>query len=61
MENPKVLTKDEKLSLAMKIQGQIDLAGAEKSDIYDVLIILAQLTFSDRAVNLSIGNYVLLT
>jgi len=52
MEEPKPLTKDEKLALAMKIQGQIDLAKIRTLDIYDVLMILAHLTFSGQNINL---------
>lgn len=53
-DDKKFLTKDEKLTLAIKLSGQIDLAKAEKPDVYDVLMILAHLTFPDRKVVLDI-------
>jgi len=56
MENPKPLSGDEKLSLAIKLLGQIDLAKARGTDIYDVLMILAHLTFSGKNINLKISE-----
>lgn len=59
MSETKGLSKDEKLMLALKIQGQIDLAKANRSEIYDVLLILAHLTFPDRKVELCVSGFIL--
>jgi len=53
------LSKDEKLAMAVKIVSQIELKKAEKSDIYDILVILGHLTFPGREVTLSVKNFVI--
>jgi hypothetical protein len=57
MEEHRALTKDEKLALAMKIQGQIELSKARKADAYDVLMILGHLTFPGRKVELAVSDF----
>lgn len=52
----KSLTKDEKLSLATKIVGHLELSKAEKLDAYDILVIIGHLMFPGRAINLSVTD-----
>ncbi len=58
-EDKKLLTKDDKLSLAMKILGQIELVKAEKSDVYDVLMIISHLTFQGRQITINIKDFMM--
>lgn len=56
MSDNKVLTCDEKLVVATKIIGQMELAGAREKDAYDILAIAAQLFFSGRLVKLTVSD-----
>jgi hypothetical protein len=56
MSESKTLTHDEKLALATKIMGQMELAGARGKDGYDVIMICAHLLFPGSAVDLKWCN-----
>lgn len=56
MSNNKTLTHDEKLALAAKIVGQMELGKVREKDGYDVLAITAQLYFPGRLVKLMVGD-----
>ncbi len=56
MSDNKVLSYDEKLALATKIMGQIELARPRDEDGFDVIIIITHLLFPGHAVNLRICN-----
>lgn len=57
MEDQKSLTKDDKLALATKIVGHLDLAKARAEDGDDVLMITAHLLFPGRTVELAVRDF----
>ena len=57
MEDQKSLTKDEKLVLAAKIIGYLDLSGAMATDGYDVLMLVGHLLFPGRSVTLRVRGF----
>jgi hypothetical protein len=56
-EEIKSITKDEKLALATKIVGHLELARARATDGYDVLMIVGQLLFPGRVVTLTVREF----
>lgn len=59
-EDSKCLSKDEKLALATKIMGHLELAKARATDGYDVLMMVAHLLFPGQVVTLTVGDFRLL-
>jgi hypothetical protein len=56
MSESQGLSKDDKMALAANLLSQIDLVKAKKVDIYDVLIVLAHLSFPGREITLSVSD-----
>jgi hypothetical protein len=58
MPEDRGITRDEKLALAIKLSGQIDLSRAPTNDVYDMLMILAHLLFSGRNIKLTVQEFI---
>jgi hypothetical protein len=54
MSKTKVLNHDEKLALSKFIKDKLDSANAGKSDAYDILMIVAHLTFPGRPITFDV-------